>query len=364
MFLKSLKSKIITIFLLILTLCYVAAWFYAADHLKKIASNFQYKNENTNLSFDKIEVSGFPFALEAELSDIRFGYHLHNSLIHLGLDFISDSVKLKTNILFTKALIKFPEQSSIIITNDDKILKFKIKSDEEHYLQLTEKSMFNTYKALAYLYTSNNVFLENLNLERIEYKSKGLNFIDADTLKEILTTNSALDLKIGYKSDAINHFAFKTEHLINILDNKYVNHNFKQFSSKIDISTKLKSYGEILSILAADFNIVNFKLDDFSLTLNGHAKNNKNDSKDNSNSVDLNLKIVNLQKLITQLINENTLSPERTSILQHFMKAATGEEEVNDAEIKIYNSKDNSIRVGNLDFINAKAYLHQFLTSN
>ena len=353
----SLKFKRYLALTLFFISIYTAAWFYAAHHFKNIVKDFAYKDDNQEFSFKDMHIGGFPFELKANLTGIDFKYKVKNILLNVSLDLSADTLNLSSNFLANKIVVTFPENLSIAIHNNDQISKFDILSDKEHYLELHEKNLVNIHKIIYNLYNSKAITFDNFKLGEVFYKSKKLHFINKDSNQEIFNSASNIKLQIQHKSDEINGIYLKTNNSINITDSKFVGHNFKQLSSIIDVSTKVKPYGNILSILSANFNLMNLNIDNFFLKLTGKAKNNA----DGKPEVDLSLKIADFNNFINSLETQKLVSQEKIGILKDLMKHITGETEVNNTDIKIYSAKDESIRIGNIDTTTLSAYLHQFI---
>ena len=336
---------------------YTAAWFYAAHHFKNIVKNFPYKEANQEFSFKDMHIGGFPFELKANLTGIDFKYKVKNILLNISLDLSADTLNLSSNFLANKIVITFPENLSISINNNDKVSKFDILSDKEHYLELHEKNLVNIHKIIYNLYKSKAITFDTFKLGGIYYKSKKLHFMNKDDNQELFNSASDIKLQIQHKSDKIDGIYLKTNNLINIIGSKFVGHDFKQLSSNIDVSTRVKPYGNILSILSANFNLVNLKIDNFSLKLTGKAKNNT----DREPEVDLALTITDFNNFINSLETQNLVSKEKVEILNGLMKHITGEPEINNTNIKIYSAKDESIRIGNIDTETLSIYFHQLI---
>ena len=336
---------------------YTLAWFYAAHHFKNAIKDLPYKEENQQFSFKESHIEGFPFQLKAILTDINFSYKIKNSLLDIGIDLSADTLKLSSNFLANKIIVTFPGKLSFIVNNGDKESKFDIFSDKEHYLELHEKNLVNIHKIIYKLYSSEAITIDEFKLRELFYKSKKLNFINKDTNQEIFDSASEIRLKINHNDDEVNAISLKTNNFINIKDSEFVGYNFKELSTNIDVSTKVKPYGNILSILSANFNLLNLKIDNFSLNLNGKAKNDTNGKPE----IDILLKILDFNNFINSLETQKLLSQEKSTILKDLIKNITGESEVNNADIKIYSAHDESTRIGNIDTKTFSAYLNQLI---
>ncbi len=158
-----------------------------------------------------------------------------------------------------------------------------------------------------------------------------------------------------YTSNALTGLKLKTNNSIRILDNQYYSHDFKDFFGKLDISTILKPHGSIFAITSVDFHSLQLGVDQSALALTGSANN----SKATGIKVNLTLQLIEWKKFTAQLQQQQILSAERLLTLNNLIQAITGEDNVNNTSIKIYNSKDDSLRIGNSDVENISSYLQQ-----
>lgn len=343
----------------IVVILYTSIWFYVTSQLENRLKNLQYKTDNISFIFSDVQISGFPFYITAKFKDIKFNYNKNNKAASFAIDFISDTLEVKSNILFSTFSIKFPKESLIDIFSNKKIFKLKIIADDTHYFEVNEKSLTNIPLIIAYLKDQNIDLFKDIGLAKARYTSTNLRFIDAVTNKEIFNNSSNLELKISYKKDNISGLALKTNHNIEFIDNEFVGHKFKRLISHIDIATKVKPYDHILAFTAADFNIVELVVDNSSIKLKGTSEINK----DKTTYTDMSLKLTNFQAFIKNMLEQGKLSQGKLDVLKECLKQTTGDEKADNIEIKIYNSKDNELRIGNIDSANFKSYIHRFIVS-
>lgn len=359
---KSLIIKLALALLFLFVVSYSIAWFYLANKFEAQVKNLQYKTENILFSFSDAKISGFPFWITAKLKDIKFNYNKNLKASESpSLDFLSDSLEVKTNILFNKIRLTLPKESLIKIFNNKNIIQIKIQNDNTHYLELKEKSFFNTNLILSYLKTKDTNLFKNISLKKAIYNSTNLKFINASKDKEIMSNSADLELSFSYKKDKVSGIALKSYYDIKFIESEFIGHKFKNFSSIIAIDTEVKPYGSILAFTAANFNMVKLKIDDSFIQLNGISKLNE----DSSSNTDMVLKLHKLQDFIDNLSNQKIISQERIDIIKELVKQTTGNDTmIDNLEVKIYNTKENEIRIGQISSIDFKSYLHRFMASN
>ena len=354
----SKKLKLLLAISLSLIAIYIGSWFYAAHHLEKTLKNFPYQTNSQTLSFKSIKVSGFPFKLKARITDPNFKYQLKNSFADVSMDFSSDYLKTETNLLLNHIKFFFPKKSSLTFILNDKVSKLDIISADNHYLNLHEENLINSHRIIQALYQHKKLTDLDFSLEKVTYHAGDLHLIDQIKTQEAMNIQADLSaLKQPISATKIN-WTLKTNNNINILDSSYVGHKFRKLASKIDLSAILKPHQNIFSILAVDIKFLQIEIDQFKSILIGHAKTEKQKL-----DVDFILKLKDWKYLTNQLIEQKIISTDKSIVLSSFMKAITGEEDINDIDIKIYSSNDGELRIGNADMDVFSSHIQQFIMS-
>ena len=106
-------SKITIIFAIL----YIVAWFaighYAKGQIKDVLSSF--KNEETEVKYSKIALSGFPFHFKFKVSDVEIHSLIDNTENTLSMPYI----EAKIDASLYNASITFPKNSIGTIKKDN-----------------------------------------------------------------------------------------------------------------------------------------------------------------------------------------------------------------------------------------------------
>lgn len=350
-----LKTLVISIFSI--AIVYTGCWFYAADNLKKNLNNLVYNKNSKDLSVENLQIKGFPFNLEAVIEKLSFKYQLKNNFVDLDFNFSSNDVSVKTNLLFNKINLIFPQNSLVFLNLNGKVSNLNIISNKKNYIEISDNSFVNTPEVIYNLIFLNKLSMDDFKIKAISYKAEDLVFINKDKNREVFHISSKLHGLINYKSKSNNELELKAYHLFKVIDEEYLGYNFKLLSNKVDISTTLKSVQDVFVIKAAKFNIIDFQIDNFIVNLSGVFEDS---SKAN---IDLELKLSQYKEFLNNLVKHSMLSQDKVEILQNLIQLASGDKNSENAVIKIYNSKDNELRVGYTDMNGVNDSLQQLIMS-
>ena len=357
---NSKRNKYLIVTALCLSSIYTGAWFYVANSIKKTLNNFAYQTEDQGLSLGQTDVSGFPFKITVQAKDFKFRTKFSgNSIIKAGLSYSADSFEASTNILFNSFKLSFPKKSSVSFHYDDKISEYDITSNENHYLEIKDSSFIKTHKIISAILKSENLSFEDFQIDSVKYYSEGSAFFEKNTNNQIFQNSNNLEALYSYKADRLISLDLKTDNKTKIIDSKYLGYEIQNINNKLDAAITFKPNKEESSIQGVNLGLMEVEVDNFSFQVNGAAKRENNQL-----NIDFNIKLKEFDSLIAKFTKPENASNNKYEIIKNLVKEVAGKDDVNEAEIKIYSSKDGSIRIENTDFNGISNHLQQLFMSN
>jgi hypothetical protein len=341
---------------------YSGFWFYGAHQLKRTIKDYNYKSDNWGLSFSEVEVTGFPFNFKAKLKDIKYHYSIKNILTEYKAEISADALQISTNTLFSKFEIFFPHDTKLALFFNDKLHELNIISGQNHYLKLTEDNYINSFRVLNAIYEGRKITDEDFSLKELNYYADKVHFIDLKTGKTILDSYTDMQILINEESEKYRSINIKGESLADILDSDYVGHKFVKLANKSDINIKLRKNKGSFSIVSVLLDLAQLKIDDTQFNLYGSLIEDKADKE--KLVVDITLKLSEMDKFIRALLAQNFISYNRSVALNDMLRLITGEEKNNNAEIKIFSSKDGYLRFGKIDMDEIGSHLRKLAMSD
>ena len=349
----SRRSKILSAIGLISI--YVSIWFYSAHHLKEFIISLK-DNKSFSFSCEKVKISGFPFNLVANLDNVKLDYEIKNDFVNSSLALSTNHLSIKTNMLFNSLKITIPDKTSSIIKGKDNEYKLDFISQQGNYITLKEKNFINSFRILKADISN------DLSIDKIHHKLQEFLIVNQENQSKLMIINSSS--AFSKKDKAKNHAEFNNKSTTNIeiLDHDYFKDIFfHKLTNILDVLIDIKSPEHRATTFKGDIKNIQFDLDEAKLKLHGKIeKNNQGET-----NIDLILNIDKWRKLIDNLHQQKTLSYERHVILMNLMKVILGPEDIlkEQAEIKIYNTKEGSLNLGKTDLNGLSPYIQQFFSN-
>ncbi|MEK6733945.1 MAG: hypothetical protein AABY27_02425 [Pseudomonadota bacterium] len=357
------RALLISVVLFFLSVIYSIIWFYAARNLEILLKEVAFKKENQLLEFEKVKVSGFPFKLKAKVYNLKYHFHYtEEPTSKFTANFTANSLSICSNILFNKFSFHFPKESMLNVIYDDKFSNIKLISNDEHYIQIKEDHFINLYRVIKHIKDIEKIQYDDITVKQVKYYSKNLDLINESLNKKIVNMDSDFEVNLGYRSDKLRNLALDSSSNINIGEDSSFKKDSNNIITNIKLETKLKpdDEGDTFSILAAKVDNLDLKFNSTKLTFSGEMKDHVNDNL----FIEFNLSITDFNNFINLLLSNGKISAEKANILKEAFKAISGSEDIDNINIRIYNSKDGFIKIGNTDMDSLRLFFQQFLTSD
>ena len=349
--------KVIAISVAILVTIYITMWFIAAEMLKNKLETNVYEGKDWNLSFEGHKVSGFPLKLKVNLVNTKFSFN--REMPPLKADVFFDIIKIETGPLLTHIDFTLPKKISIDLNIGEISAQVDMLTKSTHYLKLTESSFLNTHKVFQLLSSAKSDFnLSNLGLEKLQYKAKDSYVIDRKAQKELMRSDTDLEIEIQEKSDGVERISYKSNNVIDFLASEYIGHNFNRITFKSDASLDTKKEGDNrLEVLGLDLKLLELGVDKSKIILSGSSEKQK----DQSMKTEINLKLVEWNLLTQELLVQKLISLEQYNILSEAVREAVGQDVFEETSIKIYSDKNGLIHIGKSDIYDLNNAVLQFM---
>lgn len=330
-------AKFFILFSLVVVSLYTGTWIYAAHKIKQTLL------KEPNISYTKLNVTGFPFKIKIKFHDAQINNH--DEKLNLSTSLFFKILKLESNILFHSLKISSLNQLSYDITYQGQTTKLLDIVNGQHYLKLTDANDNNTFQVFKSLLKGK--IYQGFYLKELDYKAQDVKTFDRNTNTQILQNNYDIKLKRKNKEEKTEIEIAKNVN-INVVGDRALapilnKTPFKTFSINSDIKITSRSEGQESSLPLIYVKTLDLKLDETEFNINGSNKENKS----GKNNFKFNLTAINLNKLFEQLVKEQILSIENHQILINVLKEITNKDFPQEKiEFTIQNDK-LGIKLGN-----------------
>lgn len=340
--------KVFLALLVVASSLWAYLWFSAAKTLEKSLSNIN--NDLINLSFEKLDVSGFPFKMALTIKNGKLKYS------HINLDF--DKLKFTTNIQLNRLNIELPSQTNMSFMFNKEMRSLSITNTKEAFIKLKDYNSFNTLNVINALKNSispfSNFFITKLHIHANELLIKNtLN--NKDMAKESLNCVfnfekktdiiTQTDLNINFVENALN------DHIAHNLDNIEVNGSVRVLSKK-DKDINFIDY--------LIFDPLKIKVNNTVFSLNGNLEQ---DSADNT-IFKINLGADNWMELLNTFLNQGIISEDRHQVIINIITEITGAKTTEaPINIKVQTEGNKGVRVGNTSAYRLISYFDKFIST-
>ena len=315
--------KAIAFFLLLTAITYTGLWFYSSYKIKEAIAEYSTKTETPRkFSYEKLDISGFPFKLKLQFHNIRSQYNFDKKPLSIASSY--DNLDIETNILFND--FKFYPSKKLLhdITYDGKTSKLEDTVKGDFYLELTEANSNNFFKIIKALYK--NEIPQDLDLKSFCYKAEDIISIDRNTNKEVLHSSYDINFIFDKQSDLITDLTIKNNIKLEVIGDRALIPILDQLPCNkcyinSDIHTLSKKGEDRLFLPFIDIKTLEIGLDETKFTFNGLIKD---DSKSQTN-ININLNVKEWNKLLEKFVEEEILSVEKYDIVLNLISDITGE---------------------------------------
>ncbi|MCT4635406.1 MAG: hypothetical protein N4A31_04060 [Rickettsiales bacterium] len=322
-------NRFLKLFIFLVTvalLSYTGLWFYSSYKIKQLISgNFTEFDNELKLSHDKIDVTGFPFKIRADIDNLVINYKSDK----IKLESIStyQKVTLETDLLFKSLKIKVLGKSESETSFADKVTILDSIYKDGCYITLTSDSS-NIIKVIKALY--NKEALNDIQLSQASFATDNVITFDRATKTEI--SKGSTDLKVSFDrpSDKITNTFIKLDAQADVppegkqLFSDLINSlPLSKLLIKADIdhsSKKLEDGTSITSFL--NIKPLEIVLDESIFTVNAKITND-----DKGETIfNINLKATNWDSFIQALVNEKIISLERYDAIIELFSEIEGDD--------------------------------------
>lgn len=322
-------NRLFKLFISLITLAllsYTGLWFYSSCKIKDLINERSMESENDfKLSYDKIDVSGFPFKIKTNIDNLVVNYKSDKPKINSISSY--EKVTLETDLLFKSLKISILGNSASEVSFGDKVTILDSIYKDGCYITLTSNS-YNTIEVIKALYDEKA--LNNVKLSQVSFSADNVKNFDRATKTEISTGSTDLKVSFERPSDQLTNTLIKLDAKADIppegkkLFSDLINSlPLSKLSIKADIEyqTKLQENGETSTPF---LNIAPLKvnLDESTFTVNANVKNDEK----GETVFNINLKATEWNDFLQALVNEDIISTERYDAIITFLAEVEGED--------------------------------------
>lgn len=348
-FMKYLKIFIFTIIALVVATA--SSWFITANAIKKACKN---KYEAFSSTFEKIDISGFPFKFIVTIENSKLKYN--NSL-----DIEFDKITAQTDYSFHELDIQLPKKIITSFNLKNQAHHLTIVSNGNFYLNFEEINSNNSLSILEAVCFNNTAGLE---LKLKNFKLHADELLISNTLNNQAIASEKFDIKLHF--DQLPPASTRTEAKINLEENvlnaqEYFLHNFNKIALNLDLNFIIRKNGPTNPIDEAVFNQLDLLLDQTKLSLSGNIKQNKIIQFPKLN---LSLEISNWNALLDNLYKKQVISKGKQEvILEAINKVTGGIQENNPIKTSIFSTANNQFMIGRMPLLGISMYVNKFITT-
>lgn len=348
-FIKYFKIFIFTIIALVFAMA--GSWFITANSIKKACKN---KYEAFSSTFEKIDISGFPFKFIVTIENSKLKYN--NSLY---IEF--DKLTAQTDYSFHELDIQLPQKILTSFNLKNQAHHLTIVSNGNFYLNFEEINSNNSLSILEAVCFNNIAALE-LKLKNFKFHADEL--LVSNTLNNQAIANEKFDINLHF--DQLPPTSTRTEAKINLEENvlnaqEYFLHNLNNIALNLDVNFVIRKNGSTKPIDEAVFNQLDLLLNQTKFSLSGNLKQNKILQFPKLN---LSLEITNWNALLDNLYEKQVISKGKQEvILEALNKVTGGTQENSPIKTSIFSTANNQFMIGRMPLLGFSMYINKFITT-
>ena len=340
---RIIKLYVIPISLLIAIGAYSFFWFLLQKNIEQFEKFLQLDTPVWKISYQKAELSGFPFKFKLTIHDLSIKFD--SKPLKLRVETKLDKISAETGPLLNEITFTLPNKVTLDFFYRNSFNKWLMESSKMASLKIKEAGWINTLKIIDIINNPEVFNEQEYSLEQVEFRYEDCNFTNLNINKKIFSSDSYNKLLIDDSGDLFYKASVEARNKLKFIDNEYLGYNFKNAAYEVDVSAKLKRVQDNLAqIPLIDIKKFKFNIDDFYFNLNGSIK--QTDSSGFKISFDTSL--VKFPEFLDQLVENKSISDSKKQFLVNSLMKISGSDNIEAVNIKVYNLKDSSLRVGDV----------------
>ncbi len=329
-------------------------WVFSARSIETILNNYVFTNKTEKLTFGKVQVSGFPLSLKANISELKLIHK--NGNVDIAIK--TNDVKISANIFFTKFKIILPKEIHFNYPVEGELKDFALKSEKEHIISVKEASLINTHKIFKNIIVKELPDLNSFRVENLTYNTENIILSNTSKPEDIFKSKVNFKSAIIEENKSRRKLKYFLANQLQLLSKNIIPIDVENLSSNFEIETLYKYIHEQPRLREILIKNADISFDKFNFNATGKIE--LSEIKYNS---DISVKISNLDALLVKLINSNFINSTQSNLILTLFETIYGTKLSNKFEFKIFTTKEGETRLGNIDINSFFSFIKQFGSS-
>lgn len=321
-------NRLLKLFIFLLTLAllsYTGLWFYSSHKIKQLISGqFLEEESNLKLSYDKINITGFPLKIKADIDNLSINYQSGQPKITSLSTY--EKISLETDLLFKSLKIKILGTSTSETLFADKVTILDSIYKDGCYITITSDNI-NSLKIIKALYNERS--LNDIKLSRVTFSADNVVNFDRATKAEISNGSTELNVSFDRPSDIVTNTFIKLDANADIPQEGrqlfaalIKSLPLSKISVKADIEHRSELQDENSFTPLLNVKPLEITLDDTTFTVNAMVTNDEK----GETFFNINLKVSKWDNFLQALLNEQIISEERYQAITEFLAEVEGDD--------------------------------------